>query len=200
MRQLLFGRFKDFRGDTAVCAGGASQCASTAPKTALTSRVCERRGAGIAGWGLAAGAVSSLVMCLEGLGFHYLTAMAAHDQVEVILCRTLAEDGHVVSAESHGFAIFPALFQTFFQFCTVAPVEFHSVDPAAPRLSQHYFGTRQGSALRNSRHCCGGFSPLEVWLLLQLPGRSALLLLLLPPDVIIGPFRHSFRYNVTTQQ
>ncbi len=23
-----------------------------------------------------------------------------------------------VSAESHGFAIFPALFQTFFQFCT----------------------------------------------------------------------------------
>jgi len=34
-------------------------------------------------------------VCLEGLGFDYLTAVAAHDQVEVILCRTLAKDGHV---------------------------------------------------------------------------------------------------------
>lgn len=35
------------------------------------------------------------VMCLEGLWFHHLTAMAAHDQVEVILSRTLAKYGHV---------------------------------------------------------------------------------------------------------
>lgn len=35
------------------------------------------------------------VVCLEGLGFEYLTAVAAHDQVEVILGRTLAKDGHV---------------------------------------------------------------------------------------------------------
>lgn len=80
---------------------------------------------------------------------------------------------------------------------TVVAVEFGAVDPAAPRLSQHYFWTRQRSPLRNSRHCCGAFSPLDLLLLLQLlPGRSALL----PPDVILGPFRHSFRYNVTTQQ
>lgn len=80
---------------------------------------------------------------------------------------------------------------------TVVAVEFGSIDPAAPRLSQHYFWTRHGSALRTSRHCCGAFSPLDLLLLLlQLPGHSALL----PPDVIIGPFRHSFRYNVTQQQ
>lgn len=80
---------------------------------------------------------------------------------------------------------------------TVVSVEFGGVDPVAPRLSQHYFGTRQRSPLRNSRHCCGAFSPLELLLLLQLlPGRSALL----PPDVILGPFRHSFRYNVTTEE
>lgn len=80
---------------------------------------------------------------------------------------------------------------------TVVAVEFGGVDPVAPRLSQHYFWTRQGSPLRNSRHCCGAFSPLDLLLLLQLlPGRSALF----PPDVILGPFRHSFRYNVTTQE
>lgn len=80
---------------------------------------------------------------------------------------------------------------------TVATVEFDVVDPVAPRLSQHYFWTRQWSPLRSSRHCCGAFSPLDLLLLLQLlPGRSSLL----PPDVILGPFRHSFRYNVTTQE
>lgn len=127
-----------------------------------------------------------------------------------------------VSAEPHGFSIFPALFQTFLRICTkieaigfsqinsytclpvlllpvafvnvpklhaiskscrsssivyikqaairarlltVAPVQFDSIDPAAPRLSQHDFWTRQGSTLRTSRHCCGGFSPLELLLL-----------------------------------
>lgn len=79
---------------------------------------------------------------------------------------------------------------------TVVTVEFGVVDPVAPRLSQHYFWTRQWSPLRNSRHCCGAFSPLDLLLLQLLPGRSALL----PPDVILGPFRHSFRYNVTTQE
>ena len=79
---------------------------------------------------------------------------------------------------------------------TVVPVEFGVVDPAAPRLSQHYFWTRERSPLRSSRHCCGAFSPLDLLLLQLLPGRSALL----PPDVILGPFRHSFRYNVTTQE
>lgn len=79
---------------------------------------------------------------------------------------------------------------------TVVAVEFGAVEPAAPRLSQHYLRTRQRSPLRNSRHCCGAFSPLDLLLLQLLPGRSALL----PPDVILGPFRHSFRYNVTTQQ
>lgn len=79
---------------------------------------------------------------------------------------------------------------------TVVAVEFGGVDPVAPRLSQHYFWTRQGSPLRNSRHCCGAFSPLDLLLLQLLPGRSALL----PPDVILGPFRHSFRYNVTTRE
>lgn len=77
---------------------------------------------------------------------------------------------------------------------TVVTVEFGGVDPVAPRLSQHYFWTRQWSPLRNSRHCCGAFSPLDLLLLQLLPGRSALL----PLDVILGPFRHSFRYNVTT--
>lgn len=165
------------------------------------------------------------------------------------------------SAQTHGFSIFPEVFETFFRFstwkwgdptqrqinsCTCLParavatssvssystsncmqsakksttgncralprfhahirdtegltfvaVEFGGVDPVAPRLSQHYFWTRQGSPLRNSRHYCGAFSPLDLLLLLQLlPGRSALL----PPDVILGPFRHSFRYNVTTQE
>lgn len=79
---------------------------------------------------------------------------------------------------------------------TVVAVEFGGVDPAAPRLSQHYFWTRQRSPLCNSRHCCGAFSPLDLLLLQLLPGRSALL----PPDVILGPFRHSFRYNVTTRE
>lgn len=67
MRQLLFGWFVDFSGDAAVCAGGACQCASTdgptpnsAPNAALISRDCECSRGGIAGWGLAAGAVSSL--------------------------------------------------------------------------------------------------------------------------------------------
>lgn len=35
------------------------------------------------------------VVCLEGLGLDYLTAVAAHHQVEVILCGTLAKYGHV---------------------------------------------------------------------------------------------------------
>lgn len=34
-------------------------------------------------------------VCLEGLGFDYLTAVAAHDQVKVVLRRTLAEYGHI---------------------------------------------------------------------------------------------------------
>lgn len=188
MKQLVFGWLVDFRLDAADYIRGAWQCApDSTPDTVLVPREYRFWGR-IAGQGLAAGAVSSLVVCLEGLGFNYMTAVVAHDQVEVILCRTLAKYGHVVSAESHGFAIFPALFQTFFQFRTVVPVEFHGVDPVAPGLSQHYFWTGQGSALRHSRHCCGGFTPL----LLELPGRSALLLL--PPDVIFGPFRHSFRW------
>lgn len=130
-------------------------------------------------------------MCLEGLGLHYLTAVAAHHQVEVILCWTLAKNGHVFSAQTHGFAIFPEVFKTFLRFRTVVAVEFGSVDPVAPRLSRHYFWARQGSPLRNSRHCCGAFSPLDLLLLQLLPGRSAQL----PPDVILGPFRHSFRFQ-----
>lgn len=35
------------------------------------------------------------VVCLEGLGLDYLTAVAAHHQVEVVLCRTLAKYWHV---------------------------------------------------------------------------------------------------------
>lgn len=35
------------------------------------------------------------VVCLEGLGLDYLTAVAAHHQVEVVLCGTLAKYGHV---------------------------------------------------------------------------------------------------------
>lgn len=67
VRRLLFGWFVDFSGDAAVCAGGACQCASTdgpapnsAPNAALISRDCKCSRGGIAGWGLAAGAVSSL--------------------------------------------------------------------------------------------------------------------------------------------
>lgn len=39
------------------------------------------------------------VVCLEGLGLDYLTAVAAHHQVEVILCRTLAKYWHVCIRE-----------------------------------------------------------------------------------------------------
>lgn len=35
------------------------------------------------------------IVCLEGLGLDYLTAVAAHHQVEVVLCGTLAKYGHV---------------------------------------------------------------------------------------------------------
>lgn len=35
------------------------------------------------------------VVCLEGLGFDHLTALAAHDQVKVVLCRTLPKNGHI---------------------------------------------------------------------------------------------------------
>lgn len=133
--------------------------------------------------------MSSLKVCLKGLWLDYLTTVAAHHQVEVVLCGTLAKYGHVFSAQTHGFSIFPEVFKTFLRFSTVVAVEFGGVDPAAPRLSQHYFWTRQRSPLCNSRHCCGAFSPLDLLLLQLLPGRSALL----PPDVILGPFRHSFR-------
>ncbi len=37
------------------------------------------------------------IVCLEGLGLDYLTAVAAHHQVEVVLCGTLAKYGHVCS-------------------------------------------------------------------------------------------------------
>lgn len=43
--------------------------------------------------------ITLTVVCLEGLGFDYLTAVAAHHQVEVILCRTLAKYGHVCTQE-----------------------------------------------------------------------------------------------------
>lgn len=39
------------------------------------------------------------VVCLEGLGLDYLTAVAAHHQVEVVLCGTLAKYGHVCTWE-----------------------------------------------------------------------------------------------------
>ena len=39
------------------------------------------------------------VVCLEGLGLDYLTTVAAHHQVEVVLCGTLAEYGHVCTRE-----------------------------------------------------------------------------------------------------
>lgn len=39
------------------------------------------------------------VVCLEGLGFNYMAAVAAHDQVKVVLCRTLAKYGHVCKNE-----------------------------------------------------------------------------------------------------
>lgn len=35
------------------------------------------------------------VVCLEGLGLDHLAAVAAHHQVEVVLCGTLAKYGHV---------------------------------------------------------------------------------------------------------
>lgn len=35
------------------------------------------------------------IVCLKGLGLDYLTAEAAHHQVEVVLCGTLAKYRHV---------------------------------------------------------------------------------------------------------
>lgn len=107
---------------------------------------------------------------------------------------------------------------------TVLPRKFGSLDPQIPRLSQHRFGTGQGPALPDRRHCGGrggggaGAAVLRPWAprrrLLPRGLRRLLLLLLLlpagrcsarrrraarlPPDVIRGPLRHSFRsYNVT---
>lgn len=40
-------------------------------------------------------ALKLTVVCLEGLGLHYLAAVAAHHQVEVVLCGTLAKYVHV---------------------------------------------------------------------------------------------------------
>lgn len=100
------------------------------------------------------GAVSSLVVCLEGLGFDDLIAVTAHDQVKVVLCRTLPENGHIVSAQSHGFSVPPALFKTFFGFYAVGRVQLRGVRPAAPRLAQHDFRTRERRrALADGRHC-----------------------------------------------
>lgn len=82
-------------------------------------------------------------MCLEGLGLDNLAALAAHHQVEVVLCGTLAKYWHVFSAQAHGLSVFPEVFETFLRFSTVAAVEFGAVDPVAPRLSQYYFWTRQ---------------------------------------------------------
>lgn len=39
--------------------------------------------------------VKCTVVCLEGLGLDNLAALAAHDQVEVVLCGTLAKYWHV---------------------------------------------------------------------------------------------------------
>lgn len=39
---------------------------------------------------------------------------------------------------------------------TVFPRKFGSLDPQIPRLSQHRFGTGQGPALPDGRHCGGG--------------------------------------------
>lgn len=39
--------------------------------------------------------VSLTKVCLKGLWLDYLTTVAAHHQVEVVLCGTLAKYGHV---------------------------------------------------------------------------------------------------------
>lgn len=106
---------------------------------------------------------------------------------------------------------------------TILPRKFGSFHPQIPRLSQHRFGTGQGPALPQRRHGggrgggCPGTAVLRPWaprrrvlplglqrlwllLLLLLPGGrcSARRAARLPPDVIRGPLRHSFRsYNVT---
>ena len=41
-------------------------------------------------------------MCLEGLRLDYLTAVAAHHQVEVVLRGTLAKYGHVCRSSRDG--------------------------------------------------------------------------------------------------
>lgn len=96
---------------------------------------------------------------------------------------------------------------------TILPRKFGSFHPQIPRLSQHRFRTGQGPALPHCRHggCRGGSGPgaavLRPWaprrrvlpLRLQrlwlLPGGrcSARRAARLPPDVIRGPLRHSFR-------
>lgn len=42
------------------------------------------------------------VVRLEGLGLHHLAAVAAHHQVEVVLCWTLAKYGHVCGSMEGG--------------------------------------------------------------------------------------------------
>lgn len=41
------------------------------------------------------------VVSLEGLGLDHLTALAAHHQVEVVLCGALAKYGHVCTQGKH---------------------------------------------------------------------------------------------------
>lgn len=41
------------------------------------------------------------VVCLEGLGLDYLTAVAAHHKIEVVLCGTLAKYWHVCTREKN---------------------------------------------------------------------------------------------------
>lgn len=58
-------------------------------------------GLGSRGWGaqsgvqLAQGAVPPLAVLFERLRLHHLTTVAAHHQVEVVVARVQAEDGHV---------------------------------------------------------------------------------------------------------
>lgn len=45
--------------------------------------------------------ITLTVVCLEGLGLDYLTTLAAHHQIEVVLCRTLAKYWHVCTREKN---------------------------------------------------------------------------------------------------